>query len=202
MTKFSVSCNLKGEFVDKPVSQQYLFHKDVQFHSKLDKCNKHVNKIDWLENCSDFCQEFRILDFNTKFFSPSMKKYVKLTKFFNDRLSLWEEEEKELNMFKKASKITDKKRRILSVISKKKTRKLNRKLVMSLEKIKYDTEFKRFEDDAVITSPIGIDYDLNKYSYDFKPEGLSLYDIGKNTKLSKGLKKSILEVTTSRKLLF
>ena len=32
---------------------------------------------------------------------------------------------------------------------------------MSLDKIKYDTEFKRFDDDSVITSPIGSDFNLN-----------------------------------------
>ena len=90
LSKFSTSCNLKGEFTDTPINSKLLFHNDVLYHSKLEKCNNHVNKIDWLENCQDFCGQFKLLNFNTKFFSPSMKKFVRLTKFYNDRLTEWD----------------------------------------------------------------------------------------------------------------
>ena len=64
---------------------------------------------------------------------------------------------------------------------------------MSLDVIKYKTEFNRYNDEAVITAPIGNDFNLNNYSTEFKPEGIELYDVGKAMKMNRGLKKAILE---------
>ena len=52
------------------------------------------------------------------------------------------------------SKVSKNKRRVLEVISKKKTRKVNRKLILDIAKLKYSSEFNKFNDETVITSAI------------------------------------------------
>ena len=55
VTKFMISCDHLGKFVDKVPNPKYLFHIEYKNKEILGLCHENVNKVDWLESCEKVC---------------------------------------------------------------------------------------------------------------------------------------------------
>lgn len=95
VAKYVKSCNSYGLFNNRPVNPVNLFHSDYHYSHKLISCFKKRNLVDWFEACLPVCEEFKMGEYNTKFFTPRLKKVFKYTKFLQKELVRWDKQDEE-----------------------------------------------------------------------------------------------------------
>ena len=99
VSKFVMSCDYLGNFVDKPVNPKFLFTTYHDHHTMLRKCNKNRNNVDWFESCVKICSKFDLMSYKD-FFAPKLLKYIKYSKFLTEKMNIIEDKEKKDNLLK------------------------------------------------------------------------------------------------------
>ena len=193
VTRFVTSCDFKGMFTrDVPIPPKYLFNVDEKIEKHLLECRNSRNKPDWFVECEPLCSAVNLYEYSP-LFVPEMKPLVDYNKFLFKRLKAINNEArlkvisaaggtkkgklKKKDKKKKKKKKKVKRTRILAAAApakkdaKKDDKKKNAKKTKKKKKKKTRKIF--FTAKKPIVS--------KKTVYEYIPNGLDLYKIGKNS---------------------
>ena len=113
VSRFTNSCDYKGNFKDLAVNPKFLFSQHGDHHRMLLKCFKNRNGADWFDSCVKICNKFSLMEYSD-FFAPHLIRYSNYNKYLTKKLDAIEEVERKDNLLKQASNMGAATGRLLS----------------------------------------------------------------------------------------
>lgn len=204
VSRFTNSCDYKGNFKDLAVNPKFLFTSHSDHHRSLIKCFKNRNGADWFESCVKICSQFKLMEYSN-FFAPHLIKYSKYNKFLKSKLDGIEEVKRRDDLLRQASSLGASSGRLLAAekteltpedkkeekperLLKQKKKKLTQaqkddQKVMNLNPediYKVDLQ-KKYKDREIYKSGMNMIIDIKSFKTVIRDPGLNLNQAGKES---------------------